>query len=281
MLDQAPKSSLFFKMKKHYRRWRQFLHNLPYVVYASYAQPGKELMGEIQISLLLPTRARPEGLSKTWHSALATADNPETIELVCYIDHDDCAAMRGLRLSAKKHSHQVRGIIGPRTSLSNCWNVIWRAARGDIYMMCSDDVVFRSQGWDTLVKKNISTHKDNIAFVYGRDGVWDEQHGTLGFVHRNWAQTLGYFVPTCLFADGVDNWLNEVAERIDRKYYVPEIYTEHRHFCNKKGIKDGTYMERIEMENASNKHELWNETENERIKDAKKLQTYINSFNLS
>ena len=41
------------------------------------------------ISLLCPTRNRPDGLETMWMSAIEMADNPESIELVLYIDDDD------------------------------------------------------------------------------------------------------------------------------------------------------------------------------------------------
>ena len=41
------------------------------------------------ISLLCPTRNRVDGLIRMWSSALDTASNPDKLELVLYVDHDD------------------------------------------------------------------------------------------------------------------------------------------------------------------------------------------------
>ena len=42
---------------------------------------------------------------------------------------------------------------------------------------------------------------------------------THGFLHRNWVETVGYFVPPYFSSDFNDTWLNEVADMIGRKIY--------------------------------------------------------------
>ena len=272
-------TSKYFQLKKWFRKKRQSIGNLYYIFSSNYARPGKENPAKIiEISLLCPTRARPSGLQRMWHSALATADKPDSIELVCYIDHDDCMALRGLRLAATKHAQQVYAVVGDRTSLSKSWNMTWQCARGNIFMMCADDVVFRSKGWDSIVKDTMDINKDNIAFVYGRDGVRNEELGTLSFVHKNWTNILNYYVPEVLYANGVDLWLHQLADSIKRRYYRPEIFIEHMHSDYNKSFKDGTYMERKEREKNINFEELWDETASLRLEDTKKLQEFIDTF---
>ena len=56
------------------------------------------------ISLLCPTRNRPAGLERMWMSALETADNPEALELVLYLDKDDTTSIyKAKEIPVKKY----------------------------------------------------------------------------------------------------------------------------------------------------------------------------------
>ncbi len=238
-------------------------------------KPGAEPSGGIKVSLLCPTRARPKEMARMWRSAVETAANPETVEVVFYLDNDDVAGICGLRLAAAVRAEQVRAVVGGRMILSKCWNAAAEIARGEIFMHCGDDIIFRSRGWDAVVAEKMSAFDDRIAFVYGRDGIQDEKLGTHGFIHREWTRAVGYVVPPLFSSDYNDTWLNEVAERVGRKIYAPEIYTEHMHFAVGKGTKDATYRERLRRHREDGVDEMYQQTEPQRIADAEKLLARI------
>lgn len=238
-------------------------------------KPGNEAAGEILYSLLCPTRNRPGHMARVWHSALDTADNPGQLEIIFYVDSDDLFGMRGIALAATRHAQQVRALIGPRIILSQCWNAACDIARGEILMHCGDDIMFRTHGWDSLVANKIFSFPDRIAFVYGRDGIQNEKLGTHGFIHRNWVNTVGYFVPPYFSSDYNDTWLHTVAETIGRKFYTPEVYIEHLHYSARKDIKDLTHHERLMRAEKDDVNAIWQRTAPERERDAKKLLEYI------
>lgn len=240
-----------------------------------WAKPGTETAGDIDISILCPTRGRPADMAKIWHSALQKASRPERIEIVFYLDNDDTLGLSGLALCATQRASQVRALIGNRIVLSQCWNAACEHARGDIFMQCGDDILFRSNDWDVFLIDAFAKVEDRIAFVYGRDGQYDQLLGTHGFLHRNWVETLGYFVPPIFSSDYNDVWLHEVAVRIQREVFVPEIYTEHLHFKNNKRTLDTTYKERLLRHKQDQVSTIWENTVTERIRDAKKLRAYI------
>lgn len=239
------------------------------------AKVGDEKSGDIRISLLCPTRRRPDKMARMWKSAIKTAANPESVEVVFAMDNDDVAGMFGLRLAAEVRAEQVRAIVGKRMTLSKCWNAAAKVAKGEIFMLCGDDIIFRSQGWDAVAAEKISAFNDRIAFVHGRDGIYDEKLGTHGFVHRDWVRVVGYFSPPFFSSDHCDTWLQEIAERIGRKVYTPDIYTQHMHFTHGKSALDKTYYERIERHRDDNNEEIWKQTEHMRIAAAEKLQAHI------
>lgn len=224
------------------------------------------------ISLLSPTRNRPNEILRLIDSVLTTADHPEEIELVLYIDEDDDSYDSIL---AKDQGIQIKHKKGPRIIVSDMWNKCYDIAEGPLYHHASDDFVYRSKGWDTIVKNTFDEWDDKILFLYGRDGHQDATLGTLGFLHKNWIETVGYFMPPYFVVDWCDTWINDVAEELGRRLYKSEIYTEHLHPDAGKSEMDQTYLERdaIRIENSG--HSLYQELAPKREEDVQKLRKFI------
>lgn len=229
----------------------------------------------MKISLLTPTRKRPENVERFWHSALAFAKNPENIELSLYIDKDDRLTQKKCKVLKEKN---VVVTIGPRIILSKTWNVACKKASGEIFMLCGDDLIFRSKNWDEIVIKVFEDFPDKIVYAFGDDGFWKEKLGTHGFLHKNWVETVGYFVPPYFSCDYIDTWLNDVAGAIERKVYLPQVYIEHMHPLFKKAAWDETHLERIERGKKDNVAQLYINTIHERVADAEKLNEFIVNF---
>lgn len=219
------------------------------------------------LSLLLPTRKRPDNIVRLHKSVQETADNPSEIELIIAIDDDDSSYDE---LMENGLSNTTLFKV-PRTTLSKYWNMCYEKAQGDILQHCGDDIVFRTKGWDTMVKDAFAQYPDNIVFVFGDDGHWKDIFGTHGFIHRKWAETVGYFVPPYFSSDYNDTWLNDVARMIGRHHYV-DFLNEHMHFAFNKGPMDETHKERLERHSADNVNLMYEMKSNEREKDAEKLR---------
>ena len=221
------------------------------------------------ISLLAPSRGRPEQLEEMWASARATSVGE--VELCLYLDDDQADAYQpGLERMAAPY-HVRYGDENQRLVLSECWNAAYEDACGDILMHAADDIRFRSQGWDAAVAAEFERFPDEIAFVYGRDGYQDENLGTHGFLSRRWVESVGYFVPPYFSSDYNDLWLHDVAGRIGRRVYVPEVFIEHLHPDAGKGEWDRTHLERLERHKRDNPGSLYRDLEGHRAADAEKL----------
>lgn len=218
------------------------------------------------ISLLLPTRGRPDSLRRLVNSVLETADNPNEVELVVFVDRDDESYDR------QNYPDNVRLLYAKRTTLSVYWNMAYERAQGPIYMHCGDDLVFKTEGWDTKVKQAFEKYPDKIVFVYGDDGDPAKKHfGTHGFLHHKWAEAVGYFVPPYFSSDFNDTWLNEVADMVGRKEKI-DIITEHMHPAFGKGELDLTHAERLVRHWRDKMPELYASKGDERKQDAEKLR---------
>lgn len=216
-------------------------------------------------SLLVPTRQRPAGIERFFDSAFGLAERPDDLELVVYVDDDDDS------YDNVEWPTNTTIVKGPRITLSEMWNRCYAASTGDICGHMGDDIVFRTVGWDRLVRLAFADYTDHIVFVHGRDGIQDARLGTHGFLHRRWADTLGYFVPPYFSSDYNDTWLTQVADAIGRRVYLHDLYTEHMHFLAGKAEVDQNTRDRLERHNADDVAGLYQRLAPERAADAAKL----------
>jgi hypothetical protein len=225
------------------------------------------------ISILLPSRGRPDQLARLIQSAHDTADN---FEFVIRLDEDDPT------LSQYRHLEDgmVRIFTGARDVLSKYWNECYDQSHGDILMHCGDDIIFRTGGWDEKVQQAFDEEADPYWFVHGDDGYWGHNFGTHGFLHREWAETVGYFVPPYFSSDYNDTWLNDVANQIHRRKYV-DILTEHMHPNFGKGPLDQTHIDRLERHRSDNVDQLYAGMATQRQQDAQLLTKAIEASKLA
>lgn len=224
-------------------------------------------MTDAVISLLVPTRGRRAGFQRFAESAFETATNKEDLEIVARIDDDDLDTYGGLEIPG------VFWVPGPRITLSECWNDAFRASRGEIFGHMGDDIIFRTPGWDQMVRDVFDQYQDKIVFVHGDDGGHPngKNFGTHGFLHQRWVWATGYFVPPYFSSDWADTWNNDVANALDRRVFV-DILTEHMHFVHGKGILDKTHQERLARGARDNVEVLYQSLAHLRRRDVAKLR---------
>lgn len=225
---------------------------------------------DMKISILCPTRGRPESMKRLLASIMDTA----TVlpEIVFYIDEDDQLSLNTMN---EIGASQVRCVIGERITLSKMWNRCADVATGEILMQCGDDIVFKTNGWDDQVRRAFAAFPDRLVFVHGDDGVYKERFGTHGFLHRNWVETVGYMSPPYFSSDFADTWLNEVSNRLNRRIYLPFV-TEHMHPLAGKGTWDKTHKERLERGKQDNVEQKYAELAPEREENIERLAAIIN-----
>lgn len=226
------------------------------------------------ISILLPTRNRPDNVRRLVASARSTAVG--RLELVVYLDEDDPSLDQTVEIIADTPWASV--IVGERVVLSECWNRCAEQATFNVMMHCGDDIVFRSEAWDQHVLSAFARYPDRLVFVHGRDGVHDERLATHGFLHRRWVETVGYFVPPLFASDYNDLWLTEVADQLGRRVFLSEVYTEHMHPAVGKGPLDQTHQERLTRHRDEDCDKIWTDTEDLRQRDVEKLRAAMTSF---
>jgi glycosyltransferase involved in cell wall biosynthesis len=236
------------------------------------------------ISILCPTRGRPQILQRMIESVRDTSLGTE-IEVVLYIDDDDhsydeMALPQGSGGAiAGTPTKVLRGKIvrGPRICMSDYWNELIPHAHGDIYMLCGDDCVFRTVGWDALVENAFAESQDKLLLCYGDDkGPGGRIFATHPFVHRRWVEIVGYFSGPGFSCDFADAWPQDVADMIGRKKFLPFV-NEHMHALWGKALHDQTYRESAARKVRDKCAEKYDHTLELRKADAEKLRPFLNT----
>lgn len=223
---------------------------------------------EAVISILLPSRGRPDNIRRLYKSLEDTTNGPW--EMLVRLDRDD--PKLGEYPDGFEHGW-LRNVTGERGLLSELWNELVPYVRGDILMHAGDDITFSTKGWDLIVRAAFPP--DMIAFVHGDDlGGKGAELGTHGFLSRKAVGAVGYFMPPYFSSDYNDVWWNEVYETLGRRIFVP-IVTEHWHPAFGKGEWDQTHLERVERSKRDNVDQIWRDTASLRDADAAKLLALI------
>ncbi len=220
----------------------------------------------MKISILCPTRGRPERVK----NMLASLQETSTVmpEVVFYVDEDDTTFPKALTYP------DTNTITGPRIVLSEMWNKCAQVATGEIFLLCGDDVLFKTKGWDDQVRRAFSAFPDRLVLVHGDDGLWGPKFGTHCFLHRAWVDAVGYFCPPYFSSDFNDTWFNDVFNALGRRVYLPFV-TEHLHPAAGKGEWDQTHKDRLARHKRDNVAKLYEDLKAERLGDIQKVAALI------
>jgi glycosyltransferase involved in cell wall biosynthesis len=180
------------------------------------------------ISLLIPTRKRPNNLLRLVESIENTASNKKKIEVLFYVDEDDDTFPKDLL------GINFKIIRGPRIWLSLAVNTLYVHSKGEILMPGGDDMIFQTFGWDREVRDSFNRSPDKINIVYANELGWHgEKIAIHGFIHRKWVQTVGACVaPGRLSA--YDRWVTDVARKLGRLEFREDIEIPHLHYRQSK-----------------------------------------------
>ena len=188
------------------------------------------------IAPLTPTRARPEFARRMVDSMLKIADNPSHIDPVFYVDNDDPEKKRYELVLSEYHV-----LYGARKPLGQCWNRMAKYTNADIVMMCNDDAIFRSEGWDTAIRSWDHMYRQDGIYVLYPDDMTGQGKCTFPIVSKKWIDTTGYFFPEIFEFLANDTYIERVGKEINRLFYLDMFKLEHMHFAFGKSKMDETY----------------------------------------
>jgi len=189
------------------------------------------------ISVICPTRNRPERLRTFWQSAKDTASVMP--EFCTYVDDDDVLSVPVCKELGIKYRQ------GSRKVYTQNYNEAMVTSTGSILFDVADDFIFREKDWDLKVVAEFNKVDDKIILVHGWDGAEGAENATHFFVHRRWVDALGYLFPPYFRWANADVWMTKVAKLINRQVYLDTMLVEHMHL-RRGAPADSTYIEAAE-----------------------------------
>lgn len=232
----------------------------------------------MKISLLCPTRGRPNQMETLWFSAYNTAKEKDKLSIIFRIDLDDVESFKKVEELCKVYPKQIYFRIAERhPSLGKLTNECLELLNDqEILHMSGDDLIFRTESWDEHVRKVFLRYNDRLCLAYASDlYISDNQRfGTHPFIHRKHVDILGYAVRKEFVGSYLDTALNRTYDIINRKFKLPVII-EHMHGAAGKGVYDNTMLEKFDRERQQNSGGLFYDLLPQICDDAKKLYNHI------
>jgi hypothetical protein len=226
------------------------------------------------ISVLCPTRHRPDNVRRLVTSATATAVGQP--QFVFYLDSDDILSPWVLDDLAADYDIAAR--VAPRfqVPMSDMWNRCTELAAHDLLMFVDDEAVFHTPGWDQRVADTIAGYPDRAVLVHADDTIHGDVLAAYFFVHRTWVDIFGHLTPRQFTYGYADVWCSEVAAAAGRKVYLPDVVIEN--MAPKDQPPDRVHEENQERAVRDSPGDLYRATQADREQDVRRLLAYIDRF---
>ena len=225
-----------------------------------------------KIALLLPTRHRPSSMERLCHSVFETCNYDPNVKICFYIDDDDGASIQQAEKLKGFYKYDIDWLVGSRIIMSDMTNYLYEIAESDIVMFAGDDLIFKTNEWQNIVRDTFDKYDDKIVLVGGHDG-YNNDIITHGFLHKNWVDCVGYVVPWSYTGDYADAHVFDLAKKVGRWERI-NIETEHIHWCNGKAPMDNVYQEKLSRcyGGPIPAQIMYKNGEQDRVRDAQKLR---------
>lgn len=184
------------------------------------------------LSIIVPTRGRVEQLRRFLDSLCQTADRAARLEVVLVVDEDDAETR------AVEHAGiATRQVVVPRGLTMGALNTRgYTAATGENVMLCNDDVVARTTGWDRRIESVFRSYPDGIVLVHVNDGTFKESLCIFPCVSRGLVAMAGGICPEDYRRYRIDDHIYNVFNLLallgeHRIQYLPDVLFEHHNYA--------------------------------------------------
>ena len=210
------------------------------------------------VSVLLPTRGRPELMLRAVSSIIATATNPERVQILLKIDNDDINTYQKAYAELELITSHYKVIYSPRglgyANLHTHVNDLSAIADGEYLFLWNDDALLLTSEWDeileehrtglhgnpraviqidckTLLTENLRSFNSEVfqartEYVDIPGGPKDGWKFGFPLVHRDIYKAMGHF---SLNAHN-DTWMHYVAEDAGVERMERRIVAEHNRY---------------------------------------------------
>jgi tetratricopeptide (TPR) repeat protein len=190
-----------------------------------YRFPPKPVDRPDHISVLIPTRARPEKLKKVFECFQATVENKLLVDIWLYVDDDDEITLQYIKTDEwQQYEIKINWYIGKATkSMGDMLNQLWQKCTTNpgIYFPFCDDYILETPRWDLILRDFMARHKDGIMLGYLIDPQHASYQVTIPVPSAQWLNVLGYYITNRFYFWFDDMWLDRIAAMAQRKVLIP------------------------------------------------------------
>jgi len=182
------------------------------------------------ISVLCPSRGRPDSLIRSIVSLLTTADDVSNIEILVAADPDDAKTMQVQCTATTVWTAPERyGYF----DLNKYCDALAAQAHGEWLMLWNDDAIMKSKHWDTIIqarKPALLWATVNHTFHAATFSIWP----------KSWFDAMGYTAPTM----HIDTYLHHLSKMTGLVQKIPvTIYHDRFDVTGNADHDDETYAE--------------------------------------
>lgn len=187
--------------------------------------PPKPIDRPEHISILTPTRGRPEGLHAVFQNYQETVTRKELFDVWLYVDDDDQITIDYIESGQWSsfgfpiHWHVAPGKNSMGEMLSELWQIC--STNPGIYFPFGDDFALSTLGWDEILRKSFAQIEDGYMLGFLIDMTAQPAQVTFAVPSARWLNTVGYYVTDRFYFWFGDNWLDEVAQMAECKVMIP------------------------------------------------------------
>jgi len=232
----------------------------------------------MRVSVLAPTRARPHLAVAMAKSLFASAEDPDNVELLVYMDDDDPTTEDGLRQFEEAFPEGSQNLVinvGPHEGLGKAWNTLAYMANGRFLSMGNDDLEYKTKGWDTALDRELVKFPDEIVCMFFNDQLNRQRQCAFPTITRKWYETVNHFTGEYFHFFWHDTWIEHIAKDLGRLHYISDVIVTHHH--HKRGnVRDATVQARVRAAHQSDgKIFMSEELKAERAELAERLKKHM------
>lgn len=183
------------------------------------------------ISIILPTRGRPDQLRLLLESFQEHTEDLDKIEVILVVDSDD-TQMANFEFP---EFPLKRVVVEPGLKMGQLNMSGYEASIGEYIMLLNDDVIVRTPNWDKKVLSTFKSFSDEILLVHVNDALFEERLCTFPFLSRTYCKLAGGICQEDYVRYRIDDHIYNVFNLLSvlgthRLVYLPDVIFEHSNF---------------------------------------------------
>lgn len=201
------------------------------------------------ISVIHPSRGRPEKSARTLQKWISSASGKHRIEFIISLDHDDSELSNyGDTIGTLNMVHELHIlnlIIGHNRSAIEAINLAASESKGDVLIVVSDDTDC-PEGWDKIIMDDIINFEVlrkglGVGTVIKYDDGIQKEIVTMPVMDRAFYNRFGYIYNPVYKHAFCDTELTEVAKRTGCLVKKLDILFKHNHYSVTGVTRDAIY----------------------------------------